>query len=895
MITSLPILKVLHIEDNPVDAIYVKEILAEAGARWELQHVRRLADGLRLLSEKAFDGLLLDLDLIDSRGLETVDTVRRVFPSIPIVVLSGFQDETFGFRSLEKGSQDYLVKGQIDGAMLIRSMRYAIERKRTEAALQESEARLKSMFRDAAIGMAVVSLEGEFLQVNPAFCEFAGYAEKELTGKRVRDVLFAEDWEETESRMEKLRAGSPLEHFEKRYKHRAGGAVWSETRAVLVRDGEGKPSYVVTQMVDVTARKKAEEALRQSEARFRTLTERSADLVLIVSGRGEIQYKSLNVEHVLGFQPAAGGENITELVHPEDRAELQLLLMEGVQQPGAIRKGEVRLRHRSGAWRVMDAVARNLLGDPSIRGVVLNLRDITERKEAEQALRESEARFRVLVQRAPEAILVHDVDTDRFVDANFNAERLFGCSAEELLRWGPKKFYVPEQPDGRPVEESMHDNMARALAGQEVVFERQIHSGDGRDVHCEVRLVRLPSSRQKLLRASFIDITARKKDEEAIRESEERYRRLFESSLDGIAYTDLSGRILSANPAYVAMLGYTPEETLAMTYQSMTPGPWRARDAAIMRDEVLARGFCNEYEKEYIRKDGTVFPVAVRAWLMRDARGRPAATWRIIRDISERKRMEEALKKGAGELARSNRDLEEFARIISHDLQEPLRMVTGFLQLLQMQNKEKLDGKSNEYIGFAVDGATRMKALITGLLDYSRAGGRELVLQPAELQGLLDTALANLEPRIRKSGAVITHDPMPERNVDAGQISQIFQNLLCNALKFTKEPPRIHVGAARRANEWTISVRDNGIGIDPKSQGRLFEVFQKLHDREEYEGTGIGLAICKKIVQRHGGRIWVESAPGRGSTFYFSLPDAPAAGPVEEAVKTPAAATAGRG
>lgn len=441
----------------------------------------------------------------------------------------------------------------------------------------------------------------------------------------------------------------------------------------------------------------------------------------------------------------------------------------------------------------------------------------------------------------------------------------------------------------------MHDNMARALAGQEVVFERQIHSGDGRDVHCEVRLVRLPSSRQKLLRASFIDITARKKDEEALRESEERYRRLFESSLDGIAYTDLSGRILSANPAYVAMLGYTPEETLGMTYQSMTPGLWRARDAAIMRDEVLARGFCNEYEKEYIRKDGTVFPVAVRAWLMRDARGRPAATWRIIRDISERKRMEEALKKGAGELARSNRDLEEFARIISHDLQEPLRMVTGFLQLLQMQNKEKLDGKSNEYIGFAVDGATRMKALITGLLDYSRAGGRELVLQPAELQGLLDTALANLEPRIRKSGAVITHDPMPERNVDAGQISQIFQNLLCNALKFTKEPPRIHVGAARRANEWTISVRDNGIGIDPKSQGRLFEVFQKLHDREEYEGTGIGLAICKKIVQRHGGRIWVESAPGRGSTFYFSLPDAPAAGPVEEAVKTPAAATAGRG
>jgi PAS domain S-box-containing protein len=1008
MTAAIPVLKVLHIEDNPVDAIYVKEILAEAGARWELRHVRRLAEGLRLLSEQAYDGLLLDLDLIDSRGLETLDTVRRIFPAIPIVVLSGFLDETFGFRSLEKGTQDYLVKGRIDGGMLIRSMRYAIERKRTENALQESEARLKSLFRDAAIGMAMVSMEGEFLQVNPALCEYLGFSEKELVGKTVRDVTYVEDWQLTARKMEGLKAGESIDRFEKRYRHRNGSLLWAETRAVMVRDGEGRPSHFVSQLVDITARKTAELALRRSEARFRTLTERSTDLILIVDSRGGVQYKSLNVEHVLGFPEKVGaGENVAELVHPDDRAELDLLFMEGVEQPGAIRKGEVRLRHRSGAWRTMEAVARNLVGDPAIHGVVLNLRDITERKEAEAALKESEARFRFLVQRAPEAILVHDVDEDCFIDANFNAERLFGCQAGELLRVGPRHFYVSEQPDKQPIEESMRDHVARALDGQEVVFDRRIRSADGRDLYCEVRLARLPARGRKLLRASFIDITARKKGEDALRESEERYRSLFESSRDGIAFTDLSGRILKANPAYSAMLGYTPVETTAMTYQSVTPGAWRARDMVIMRDEVLVRGYCDEYEKEYTRKDGSVFPVTVRAWLIRDTGGQPVGTWRIIRDITERKRLEAALRrrerelktladnvpdiigrvdrelrhtfvnnaisrltgqpleahlgktcqelpmppgfceawtrtlrevlasgvpgeleftagekpaeasyslravpeKGpdgrvesvvfiardvttlaraqddyrrakeaaeryAEELARSNRDLEEFARVVSHDLQEPLRMVTGFLQLVQTQSQDKLDTRTNEFIDFAVDGAGRMKTLITSLLDYSRSGGRPLAVETASLESFLETALANLDPRIRKTQAVITHDPLPEVTADPEQITQLLQNLLCNALKFIRGEPRIHVGAARRDGEWVVSVRDNGIGIEPKQRERIFEVFQKIHDREDYEGTGIGLAICKKIVQRHGGRIWVESEPGKGSVFYFSLPDA---------------------
>ncbi len=1011
MTTTMPVLKVLHIEDNPVDAIYVKEILAEAGARWEMTHVRRLKEGLKLLGEQAFDGLLLDLDLIDSRGLETLDTVHRIYPSIPIVVLSGFQDETFGFRSLEKGTQDYLVKGQIDGAMLVRAMRYAIERKRTETALQESEARLKSMFLDASIGMAVVSLEGDLTQVNPAFCRFLGYTDNELLTKSIRDITYIEDWPGTADKLEQLLSDvGRFDRYEKRYKYKNGGIVWGETQAVLIRDGEGHPSHFLAQVVDVTARKLAEQALRQSEARFRTLTERASDLVLVVDAKGGIRYKSQNVEHVLGFpERMTAEERLTDLVHPDDREELARLFMEGVEQPGAIRKGEVRLRHRSGAWRMMEAVARNLLEDPVIQGVVMNLRDITERKEAELALKESEARFRVLVQRAPEAILVHDVDLDRFVDSNFNAERLFGCSAETLLRSGPGVFYTPDQPDGRPISESIKDHVRKALEGQEVVFERRILNAEEKELVCEVRVVRLPSSNRKLLRASYIDITDRKRAEESLRDSEERYRGLFDSSVDGIAYTDLSGTIIRANSSYADMLGYSRAEVVGKNYADFTPPRWQEYDRRAFTEELIPKGHCREYEKEYIRRDGAVFPVTVRAWLIRDRQGRPSGMWRIIRDITEQKKAEQDLKareelmrfivkhdpnaiaifdrdmnylavsdrflkdynvkesdvlgknhyvifpempqrwkdihqrclagaveesendqfvrpdgsitynrwtcmpwicgggeiggivmytevmterklaeqalkeakeraeRFAGELARSNRDLEEFARVVSHDLQEPLRMVTGFLQLLQTRYGDRLEDKGKEFIAYAVDGAARMKGLISALLDYSRVGGHKMALAPAPLDGALDEALVNLKSRIMKSGAVITRDPLPVATMDADQISRVFQNLIGNAIKFTREPtPRVHVGAEQRGAEWVVSVRDNGIGIDPKYSDRIFDVFQTLHPKEEFEGTGIGLAICKKIVQRHGGRIWVESEPGKGAAFFFSLPAGPA-------------------
>ena len=239
----------------------------------------------------------------------------------------------------------------------------------------------------------------------------------------------------------------------------------------------------------------------------------------------------------------------------------------------------------------------------------------------------------------------------------------------------------------------------------------------------------------------------------------------------------------------------------------------------------------------------------------------------------ERKRAQEQLRQASANLERSNTELQQFVYVASHDLFEPMRMVLSYLDLLSDHNKGKLDKDSQEFIGFAVDGAERMQALINDLLAYSRLELRNRSFDVLSTENALGAAVANLKVAIQESGAKITHDPLPKVCGDAVQLTQVFQNLISNAIKFRgATEPRIHVGAAQRDGEWRFSVRDNGIGIDQKHFERIFIIFQRLHTRHEYPGTGMGLAICKKIVERHGGRISLESAPGKGSTFFFTLP-----------------------
>jgi light-regulated signal transduction histidine kinase (bacteriophytochrome) len=266
-----------------------------------------------------------------------------------------------------------------------------------------------------------------------------------------------------------------------------------------------------------------------------------------------------------------------------------------------------------------------------------------------------------------------------------------------------------------------------------------------------------------------------------------------------------------------------------------------------------------------IHKNGGEIPVEIGLIPIEMDEG-PVVLATIV-DITVRKRAEE-------ELRRSNEELERFAYVASHDLQEPLRMVASFVQLLGQRYKGKLDADADEFIGYAVDGAHRMQQLIQDLLTYSRVGTRGAALVPTDTGAALERALANLKLALDESGAVVSHDPLPTVRGDAGQLEHLFLNLVGNAIKFRgSEPSRIHVSAADAGPDgWRISVRDNGIGIEADYFERIFVIFQRLHGREQYGGTGIGLAIAKKIVERHGGRIWVDSEPGRGATFSFTLP-----------------------
>jgi len=258
-----------------------------------------------------------------------------------------------------------------------------------------------------------------------------------------------------------------------------------------------------------------------------------------------------------------------------------------------------------------------------------------------------------------------------------------------------------------------------------------------------------------------------------------------------------------------------------------------------------------------------------------DAGGKLIGSVHVARDITDRKRAEGELKSTALELARSNQDLEQFAYVASHDLQEPLRMVTGHLSIIQDRLGDTLDETTRQSMFFALDGASRMQAMISDLLTYCRAGRKTEGFLPIDMETVLTVVLDNLAAAIADAAALVEHDPLPTVKAEQSQVIQLLQNLIANAIKYQPagQAPRIKVSAARDQDAWVLSVRDNGIGIKPEHLDRVFMIFQRLHSREQYPGTGIGLALCKRIVEFHGGRIWVESQPGKGSTFFFTLPD----------------------
>jgi len=350
---------------------------------------------------------------------------------------------------------------------------------------------------------------------------------------------------------------------------------------------------------------------------------------------------------------------------------------------------------------------------------------------------------------------------------------------------------------------------------------------------------------------------------------------IIESSHDAIISKDLNGIIQSWNAGAERMFGYTAAETIGRHISMLAPP-----DVADEIPGILARISRGErvehYRTKRRTKDGRILSISLTVSPIRDTKGNIIAASKIARDVTAQVRDELALKQANESLARANRDLEHFAYAASHDLQEPLRMVSVYGELLQKKFGAQLGAAGNEYLDYIVGGAQRMAKLLKDLRDFTRAAalGEEASLESDANQALAH-ALENLVPIVEASGAAITQGPLPRVHIHEFQIEQLFQNLIGNAIRYRREePPRVHVAAERTAEGWTFSVRDNGMGIPPEYKEQIFGMFKRLHSPAEYPGTGMGLAICQRIVERAGGRIWVESELGRGSTFLFTIPDA---------------------
>jgi PAS domain S-box-containing protein len=609
-------------------------------------------------------------------------------------------------------------------------------------------------------------------------------------------------------------------------------------------------------------------------ARYHGLLEAAPDAMVVVNPIGEIVLSNVSAENQFGYlRDELLGQKVKEII-PEGLAGR--LVLDGTRTAAAamaqqIGTGiELNARRKDGSEFAIEIMLSPL---ESAEGLLLAvaIRDITRRKTAEKHLAQMEAKYRGLMEAAPDAMVVEN-EVGEIVLVNLQAEKQFGYRRDELL--GQKvKTIIPEGFAERLVADSTN-TPADALA-QRIGTELNGRRKDGSEFPIEIMLSPLQSAEGILVTAAIRDITGRKRVEDALRRSEERFRLMAAGVKDyANLMLDPEGLVVSWNEGAERIKGYRADEVLGQSFSRFYPADEICDGIPALELAEAKKNGRFEGEGWRIRKDGSRFLAHVVITALRDDKGQLRGFGTITRDITEGRKSAENLEKTMVELKRSNDELEQFAYVASHDLQEPLRMVASYTQLIAQRYKGRLDSDADEFIAYAVDGCKRMQGLIQDLLSYSRAGASGGTLQETSCERALARAVRNLQATAEESAAVVTHDVLPTIVTDETQLVQVFQNLVGNAIKYRgREPPAIHVSASREAgDEWIFSVRDNGLGIEPQYFDRIFILFQRLHGQGEYEGTGIGLAMCKKIVDRLGGRIWVESQLTKGSNFYFALP-----------------------
>jgi PAS domain S-box-containing protein len=627
--------------------------------------------------------------------------------------------------------------------------------------------------------------------------------------------------------------------------------------------------------------------IKENEERYRAILQSTSDWIWEIDTQGRYNYSSDKVERILGYTPVEIlGKSPFDFMPPEEQVRIGDIFKDIADRKTSIVDMENWNLHKDGHLVCLLTNGFPIMDDS---GTILGYRgadkDITERKSVEEALKASESHYRNLMEKMPDGVYKSTHD-GKFVDVNPAMVSMMGYdSKEELMSIDIKNelYFSPEDRESVPLRENLKE-----------IGVYRMRKKDGSEIWVEDHgwLNFDESSNILYHEGVMMDVTERLKAEKILKENEKKYRNIFDNAQEGIFQTTLDGTYLSVNPALAKMYGFdSPEEMMDTRKDISKDAYYDSSQRTFFLELIEEQGFVKGYEYEVRHKDGHPIWFYEDAKAVRDEQGRLLYFEGFVVDITDRKRaekelsrinetLEERITERTGQLEKTNKELafhlnelEQFAYITNHDLQEPLRTLTHFAELIRDGYAGELDEDGNKYIDFIYRSAGRMKDLVTGLFNYSLLG-KESALTVVNCNLIVDAVISDLGDSIKETNAHVTVNPLPTLNGYETELRLLFQNLVINAIKFSKTNvcPEITITAEDHEKEWTFYVTDNGIGIDKQYRHKIFIIFQRLHNRHEYEGTGIGLAHCKKIVELHGGRISVDSKPGEGSTFTFTIP-----------------------
>ena len=777
------------------------------------------------------------------------------------------------------------------------------ERKRAEVELKKYADEVSDLYNNAPCGYHSIDKDDVFVQMNDTELAWLGYSREEIVGKKkFGDLLTPESLILHRERFAKFKEDGLVHDIEYEMVRKDGTIIPVLLSAIALKDADGKFLMTRSSVFDITERRRAERQLD----RFFAL---SLNLFCVAGFDGFFKRLNPAWEKVIGYTcEELLARPYMEFIHPDDR-EATLGAASHVASGEPLFSFENRYLCKDGSHRWLLWQAAPSTSEQLIYAVAL---DITERKLGEERTRELQSFLTSIVENIPLMLFVKDAKELRFVRVNKEEETLLGHKRADVLGKTDFDLFPREEAEffTKKDREVLASGELLDIPAEPVLTTQGI-----RIFHTKKIPIMDAQGRPEYLLGISEDITERKRAEQRLQVQHDITRILSEAATReaatpeilravcetlgwdiGVAWSrDLRTHLLRSREIWLGGHGKFPvfvpaTRKIRLADNVGLPGRvWASGQPEWIAD---ASGHGDYSRAAEAAKDGlraaVAFPVCsggevllVIEVLSQEARSPDPAMLEMFTAIGsqigqfiERKTAEDELAKASEDLLRSNHELELFAYVASHDLQEPLRMVASYTQLLQRRYQGKLDATADEFIHFAVDGAKRMQAFISDLLQYSRVGTRGKTFAPVDLNEVARRIQANLKMAIEESGTQLAIDPLPTLAGDDLQLTQLFQNLVSNAIKFRNkdQPPSIQISARQEGEHWQFSVADNGIGIAPEYFEKIFVIFQRLHTREEFSGTGIGLALCKRIVERHGGRIWVESEPGRGTVFYFTIP-----------------------